>query len=1285
MELLAQRKGQEGDSKRKRQRAGIARIRCYAFIIFALIQFYTGGRASWSSESAQGDFQSEFSSGPRRVQGCTQGRCNGRSERRTETFEPTQKGNCQIRQTSKSSWQQKTAMGSIQGKPSQTPQARTDQIRQRLSRDQRSHREGAERFGSNRAGNLHRTRRRGGLLGPARGRQRAAKAARRNTKAECSFPRKTSADGTTAPSCTDVCSQCNADTANHRRQTIWSNLAPSTQRCEASGESESKRRETSTYSQSSRRDGKTGESTGSRTKSTTGIPRKRHQYSVMNLAIDGAREVADPAIQEQETHFDLRLVSHLDRFRKVFRFLRVYFWDKMPSVNDYPGLDGYLIVTIEGILNLVFGHQFQLVTRCEAALTYGTGLHPLIMHDISLCFTNPAPLRPQSWPISFDFDPKFVKALRTTGISWLSSLILFGAWYLCGYLKKRIFAWWNKRIGSCRFCQNRRLKLARHKTPDIRTMRVMIMLWLMTSAPLLDAAKVEGYNGRPTVDIESPSGIKNVHEKGRYHQTSCNIMQTPWVNRSVDDPTHEYTCCIHDPMSGFGSLPCGRPTYNPGRYSQKEGNSQGIDQFHITLYESFGVVQNGNSPEIANTKNIFDEEDHFDVTSFMHAPIPDDANDESPNPTMRYPSGPSSLDGSPLERDRGESNSEEEIDALVVFGLEIDPNLIPLIEPASPEEHRIRVAEHFGIDPNSGQGRTISTFFVRPRPPDLAQCITPIVALFSGQLAKESAAVLVDIELNPEQDTDCDLFGGEAIHSRETWKVPESLNRASFLHFIGVTELCLDPYKPCTVLYGMQLWNADNVIPFPIFDGLYLQVRVTIVRPIMPLIMYREYARRGIRLEQMASEWTAQTRRVKPRLTPPDESDDEELLRAAIHAEQHDEHDFSSLLAGPDRTLQAVRTVEPHTLLIFSRILGNHPVQIDPAIPSNHFRSVIGDAMDITRQTRTWDNFLVFRVVPPPQGIDALFQEPYILALPEEIAPENSFVLVDIHYQIDEEFCLQPSENVRAVYRVATRLNRVTFLQGIEVYEMCVLSGNDRCDVQLPEVMWHNWEFRSKYLSDGMYIRVQVPVEFPDIPLNQQREASRRGMSAQQMIYQWSRPHDLNLLQQSVSVHAHHLDDESALMQRPDVALRHCDCLHLPDPRWEWDWQEIHGIYGNEIIWVQVWFAPLIPHVLHTNVGLFNWNTRLCLRCMLQARTDIPVWQTAVGPYFIRPQPGYGGIANAHQYVLLQQPVPADMMVVIHSLHTKWWADQRSFDCAAPQWCGTHGAFIWWCYSYKPL
>ena len=1007
------------------------------------------------------------------------------------------------------------------------------------------------------------------------------------------------------------------------------------------------------------------------------------------------------ATQALRSLYTLVALCNLENLQNIFHSLGKVLWGKVPSLNEYHALDDYFIVIVGGIFSWLFGIHFDLGTKSSINFAVGTGLQHMKLHDNGI-FGNNLLLTPgEFFDFCLDLDPNFVKAIRTTLLSWTLSVAIFGVWYFCGVCKRKVLGWWNKKIGPCRFCGATRLKNHHRKTTGRATIRVIGFLWLTISAHAVDAAKSRPNEEQQFVSTESPSGLRNVYDGGGGNETICR-----------HNATHECIVCWYDDRINAHECTSNGPDVLPRSQAQPiceqqeliEGNESATGG-RCTLVET----QNFDADNIVGINfpscipiTFAEEEDCTDHFSLMHVTNTRENRDDSPDQSENSESESVRSRTARQPGSGSEQSSDEEVDALVVFGLEMEHELIPLPENTIPDDFRISVAEHFDIELDSESGRSLSVHLIRPKPPDLAQCVTPVVVLFRHQLSTDSAVVLIDIELHPNRIAQCHDSTQDVTFSREVWRVPASSNRATFLHAIGVSELCLDPYLPCVTYFGMQMWPSGNVLPFPILDGLYLQVKIPVPEPKMSLFLYREYARKGIRLGKMVETWTQEMQRNRNRRTVDTESDDEALVRAARQAETAEENDFNSLLAAPERmNPRPVLAMEMHTILIYSRILGNHPVQINPAIPSNHFRSVIGDSMDITRYTRTWDNFMIFKVVPPPHGVAHLFQDPYILALPEEIAPENSFVLVDIVYQTDEDLCMQPSETVRKVCRVATKLTRTMFLQGAAVYELCILSGNDKCTVTIADAVWHPWEMVSRYVHDGLFLTIQVPIEFPQVPLEQQIEAANQGMTAQQMIHRWSGSDALNLLQYGISLELDDTTDSISLMQASTIRSQ-CDCLHLPDPRMEWDWQETQTMYRHGVIWTQVWFAPLIPGMLHTNVGLFNWNVRSCLRCLLEARPDIPIWTGAVGPYTIRPQPGNVGIANAHQMILLQGPIPSDLLVIfvhyfrneqlmrgvlllphvsnIVSMESLFDAASRMHLCRTRAWCRVKvGEFIiWW-------
>ena len=512
----------------------------------------------------------------------------------------------------------------------------------------------------------------------------------------------------------------------------------------------------------------------------------------------------------------------------------------------------------------------------------------------------------------------------------------------------------------------------------------------------------------------------------------------------------------------------------------------------------------------------------LDAVSFMHMPRADADRSHSSSPDrMRGTRQTDSSDSSPTNIPSTEAS--ENIEALVIFGTTIEPALIPLLDGQDSEQYKFVVQDFLEIPRGSTEALDLTVHAIVPKPKDLAECVTPLMVLQGGQHAPNQAAILVDIEMYSTETDRCDTEDKRTYFAREPWIVPTEMARYELATRLGVTELChRHRENSCLFFIGQHPWPIQDPYRYPMTNGLFVSVKIPVAIREVPLSMCLHYARNGVPFSQMAERW-----RQPPRTILPEnhfDTDDETLLRDihAVEPEMHEDDDMTTLLAtNRVRTGPPAHLMYPPTILIYSRIFGNLNFQIDPALPLRRFREAIGDLLDINRNNLIWNNYLLFRVIPPPTGVDIFHQEPYVIALPEELIHDFSFILVDLHYIPDEdENCAEQTKFRREVFRIQTRSSRKSFLQSLMVFELCLITGHDLCEVNLQEIYWHPWEDAPRYLLDGASAEVKIHLAFPHIPIDQQIAAAQQGMTHQHMTRLWSVLDNANtfLLQYSVQI-----------------------------------------------------------------------------------------------------------------------------------------------------------------------
>ena len=486
---------------------------------------------------------------------------------------------------------------------------------------------------------------------------------------------------------------------------------------------------------------------------------------------------------------------------------------------------------------------------------------------------------------------------------------------------------------------------------------------------------------------------------------------------------------------------------------------------------------------------------------------------------------------------------------------------------------------------------------------DIADCVIPVVAIFDGQHSLDNVVAVVDIDLYNNRPQFCANDDQDTYFSRETWSMPTHLTRPALLRWLGVNRLCRqhESYQ-WVVHYGQRLWVAQDLLPYQIFDGHYIKVSIKVPEVDFPLLFVLEYVRVGIPPEDMNNHWKEQAAISAERLRNLFPTDDEALIDSTAPQEQDQGTDVTSMMAtNRPRLPDGTEDPHPQMILVWSRIYVPQRFYVNPPATAAHHRSLIGDLMDIPQNTRAWDNYLTFRVLPAPPEIDIFHQDPYLLVMPAEIIAEYSFILVDLTYEINEEnTCTQTTEIEREVHRVPTRTTRITLLRGLKVYELCIISGRDTCEIYCANQHWRAWDPTIHHVYDGTYATVKVPIEYPNIPLAQQKEAMRQGHTAEFLIGQWTTPPVFSMMQHEMRLNSPNDDDVATLMQMGSPCLVHppyCD----------------FGIAGrrphDQFVYLHTWLHPW--HLRDVFVSNFRQVLHRRIAC---ASCDIArVWQDQTG------------------------------------------------------------------------
>ena len=505
-----------------------------------------------------------------------------------------------------------------------------------------------------------------------------------------------------------------------------------------------------------------------------------------------------------------------------------------------------------------------------------------------------------------------------------------------------------------------------------------------------------------------------------------------------------------------------------------------------------------------------------DEVSWMH--MPHRAASRSRSSNSREDSRPSNARDSLSTED----DSSSDCDALIVFSRYEEPLLIPIGTDVTPDDFRVVVAQHKQFDPTSRDWQALSVHPVRPKPADMASCIIPLIVILQGQHTMTQAFILLDIDLHSNEVDVC----GEKEDSyaiRETWTVPTMLTRTAFLHWIGVANLCQNVAFPCLVELGSHPWLQQDSRAHTMIDGLFVRVVIHIPQPQFAMTLYLHYSRQGVSWSNMENHWRQQTAASAERLQQMFDADDEHLIEEARVTEQAmdgdstslmtfsilnnqsdmDEEDTASFMVRPHPSTDRSRSPRPapDSLILYELHAPPHSTTLDPDLLRRDYRATIGAIMDIPNPSRLWDNFEIHQIRPLPPDHDPLHTLAFLYVHPMTIVRGLSFVLVQISVTHETTVCGRfETATERAVHRVPAHLARETFLQNVRIWDLCVVSGTDQCEVKLPDRIWSPDDLENHFLFDGSYVQVKCTTPYTDVPVQTQLRASLSGMSYQTMI-----------------------------------------------------------------------------------------------------------------------------------------------------------------------------------------
>ena len=127
--------------------------------------------------------------------------------------------------------------------------------------------------------------------------------------------------------------------------------------------------------------------------------------------------------------------------------------------------------------------------------------------------------------------------------------------------------------------------------------------------------------------------------------------------------------------------------------------------------------------------------------------------------------------------------------------------------------------------------------------------------------------------------------------------------------------------------------------------------------------------------------------------------------------------------------------------------------------------------------------------------------------------------------------------------------------------------------------------------------------------------------------------------------------DEYSMMQRHFYPAPILGCAHNNDPRMAWDLFDLANAVGNIPAngqqWTQIWWHTAFGGIFQRNPASVLWNPATCLRCLIEARPDLPTGPQMRGPYLVRPTPNDPAISNALQFVLDFLPFHIGVIILL--------------------------------------
>ena len=680
------------------------------------------------------------------------------------------------------------------------------------------------------------------------------------------------------------------------------------------------------------------------------------------------------------------------------------------------------------------------------------------------------------------------------------------------------------------------------------------------------------------------SGSTAYHQEGDETSTLSisSTIERLGYHTSSQVPQHQFECASLEPLDSIdGFLPYGCNASFAFRQSlSKEGKSQWFEArvfaadevlicddarrehcpahcqmpqehhectFHATrkhhdeidFRENTTITQQSSLGHFETRHQPIDQDEHgWDLLSFMHMPRPEADRSRSGSPAT------ASSISQDDNRDRATSScSSGTVSALVVYGKSIETELIPTEQYDPPDRHRAIVANHFGIFPGTNAWEAVSIHYVQPRPPDLAPCVTPVMVRFQGEHDLSVSITLIDIHMYSNMPLSCQDAQHESTVYREVWELPVLTTRSVLLHRLGLSELCHNIALPCIVQFGMHPWHLQDPQPYPILDGIFIQVKISIPEPDFALVHYLEYARQGVPFANMLNHFQQQMAAAAARVAGLFESDDEALQRSARDTEHLHSDDMTSLLsihAGTmntraqdlpkntgDKTSIEVNSIEQDEM--FCLMATNRPqahvsthmassrqfaviyesdsppltVNIDPSLSFSQYRHAIGTLVELEVGSSDWDNFAIYPVRPRPPHLDPLTHEAFIFAMPGQI--KRGFVQMLVRLQLfwDDE-CPRTEEHSQLhVLPFPIFLDRESFLVNAFFRDICHLTGTDQSEIFLAGALWPRTDLETKYVFDGMFATIRCPSPIRHLTLSDQITGARLGRTNAAELQTW--------------------------------------------------------------------------------------------------------------------------------------------------------------------------------------